>query len=86
MYLFGEGEDIKVFISSADWMTRNMRRRVEIACPITGAENIHQLERIFDAYLRDTAQSWTMTNEGTYVRNKENADPPLFDVQDSFYI
>jgi len=85
MYLFGQGENVKAFISSADWMTRNMRRRVEIACPIKGEENIRTLERIFDAYLQDTAQSWNMTAEGSYVRNKEKATPPLFDVQESFY-
>jgi len=85
IYLFGQGENVKAFISSADWMTRNMRRRVEIACPITGEENNHTLETIFDAYLRDTAQSWNMTADGAYVRNKEKAMPPLFDVQESFY-
>ncbi|MFD1613613.1 polyphosphate kinase 1 [Gelatiniphilus marinus] len=34
LYIFGEGSDCKVYISSADWMTRNIENRVEVSCPI----------------------------------------------------
>ena len=83
MYLFGKGKRLKAFISSADWMTRNMDRRVEIAAPITNPEHIQTLEVIFAAYRRDNCQSWHMANNGEYIRN-ENGRQPAFNAQESF--
>lgn len=47
LYIFGEDEDCKVYISSADWMTRNIDNRVEVSCPIYN-ENLKQ--EIIDTY------------------------------------
>ena len=83
MYLFGRGERLKAFISSADWMTRNMSRRVEIAAPVTDPEHIRNLEEIFSAYWKDTCQSWHMADNGEYIRNHSSGEPP-FNAQESF--
>ena len=62
-------------------MTRNLNRRVEIACPVQDARLHEQLKWILDSQLRDTAKASLMLQDGTYFR-KHSAVP--FDSQDYF--
>ena len=84
IYLFGEGEETKAFISSADWMTRNMSRRVEIACPVLHRPHIEMLSRIMETCLSDTEQSWELDSTGAY-RKRNDPEKPYCDAQDAFH-
>ena len=81
IYLFGRGESAEVYLSSADLMTRNLNRRVEIACPVRDGQLRDQLKWILDSQLRDTAKASLMLPDGSYCR-KHSAVP--FDSQDFF--
>ena len=68
IYLFGDGERTKAFISSADWMTRNTLRRVEVACPIEDEASRTRLERIFATMWEDNRTARVQQPDGSYLR------------------
>ncbi len=77
IYIFGEGEEARHYISSADWMTRNTLRRVEVATPILDADCKARLERIFDVIWRDNAQAREQQPDGNYRRRYPGVNAPL---------
>ena len=68
IYIFGLGERKRVYISSADFMTRNTTRRVEVAAPVQNPALRSHLERMFADQLRDTAKGRIQRPDGVYVR------------------
>ena len=67
IYLFGAGERRQLYIASADFMTRNTLRRVEVAAPVLDPDLQEQILAMFQTMLRDNRQSQEMTNTGDYV-------------------
>ena len=56
------------FIGSADWMSRNLSRRVEAATPVEDRASRERLWEILDICLQDRRQAWEMQSDGTYIR------------------
>jgi polyphosphate kinase len=75
VFYFGEDEVESLYLSSADWMSRNMLRRVELAWPVT---DVKQRQRLVDeclvAYLHDAVDAWELGPDGTYVHCKPRAN------------
>jgi polyphosphate kinase len=75
----------RVFISSADWMPRNLDRRVEALAPVE-TPTVHQqvLHQILVANIRDEAQSWTLDASGGYSRDPAWDHPGAFSAHEYF--
>jgi polyphosphate kinase len=67
MYFY-HGGDERMFISSADWMPRNLDRRVELLVPIDDFACRKKLMEILDSYFRDNQNAWMLQPDGTYQR------------------
>lgn len=76
IYLFGRGERTKAYIASADFMTRNTLRRVEVAAPIRDKRLRAQIEDMFQLLLSDNVQAREMQPDGSYVRRQPMGEPP----------
>lgn len=85
IYMFGDGEEASAYISSADWMTRNMSRRVEIACPVSNPQQIRLLSCIMDTCMADNKQSWELASDGIYYRREKEAGQASVNAQEAFY-
>jgi polyphosphate kinase len=67
IFCFGTGAEQKIYIASADLMTRNTTRRVEVACPILDPALKDRLSRMLEVLLRDNTQAWEQSANGRYV-------------------
>ena len=75
IYVFGRGDEEKMYISSADLMTRNTERRVEIACPIDNPAVRARLHNILYAMQHDTVKARVLQPDGTYCKKPAVQDP-----------
>jgi polyphosphate kinase len=71
VFLFGAPGEEQMFLSSADWMPRNLHRRVEVLFPVEGPALRKQLRReVIESALLDTAFAYDMKADGTYERRQ----------------
>ena len=84
LYTFANGSDDPkdhlYYISSADWMYRNLSSRVEAACPILDAHAKDRLAHLVDTLLNDRQNAWKMNPDGSYTHltpeNSSKQCPP----------
>ncbi|MDY4080407.1 MAG: polyphosphate kinase 1 [Candidatus Metalachnospira sp.] len=81
IYLFGKGENSQIFISSADIMTRNQTRRVEIACPIYDHEIKNFLSDYLEKLMEDNVKSRILMPDGNYVKKVIKESSQIVDSQ-----
>ena len=82
VFVFGTGQDAKVYIGSADMMTRNTEKRVEVACPIYDDGIKRRLIHDLRVMLSDNLKAREMTSDGTY--RKKPADGKQVNAQETF--
>jgi len=76
LFWFANGGEPEAFIGSADWMPRNLNRRVEAVAPVEGPQARSQVEQLLDLYLNDTA-AWHMDSEGQFHQRQQEEDGQL---------
>ena len=77
IYLFGRGEEQKIYISSADFMSRNTTRRVEVAAPILDPEIRRRIREMFRVMMHDNVKGRVQQNDGTYLKRTPGLTAPL---------
>ena len=83
IYRFGKGEAEKIYIASADFMTRNTIRRVEVAAPVLDQKLRERLDWMFETMMNDDEKGKRLTAKGIYV-DRELSDMKL-NSQEMFY-
>jgi polyphosphate kinase len=85
IFYFGNGGDAEVYIGSADWMDRNLSRRVEVVFPIEQPDLKHRLiEEILATSLNDNVKARELLPDGSYQRVKPQPGQPRVRSQDKF--
>jgi len=77
IFLFHGGGDERLFIASADWMPRNLDRRIELMIPVADPRGAARLKRILRTGLDDTAQAWRLRPDGRYERRRPSRGKAL---------
>lgn len=67
-YYFLNGGDEQLYLASADWMERNLDKRVETCFPLEGKKLITRVKKELEAYLADNTQAWVLQSDGRYQR------------------
>lgn len=68
IYCFGTGDEQKIYIASADLMTRNTERRIEVACPVIDSNIKDQINQILEVLWNDTVKARVLNHEGDYEK------------------
>ncbi|MFN9872630.1 MAG: polyphosphate kinase 1 [Cyanobacteriota bacterium] len=76
LFWFANGGEPEMLIGSADWMPRNLDRRVEAVAPVDDPVLRQQLETLIELYLSDTA-AWHMQNDGRFVQQQPEGEQQL---------
>ncbi|MGN0551746.1 MAG: polyphosphate kinase 1 [Oscillospiraceae bacterium] len=84
IYMFGRGKDMKLYISSADFMTRNTIRRVEVAAPIYDEHVRERIVSIFDTMLADNVKARIMLPDSSYKYKQPKSGEESVDSQSYF--
>ncbi len=75
IFEFRNGGDVEVFMGSADWMPRNLDRRVELVAPIVDPDHRERLSRILDTFFADNVKARELRADGTLVKRDGRKKP-----------
>ena len=75
IFWFANGGEEQLYLSSADWMPRNLNDRVELFFPVETEEHIHRIKALLDLYLRDNVGTLMKPSNGTYRRVRNKLEP-----------
>jgi polyphosphate kinase len=84
IYRFENGGEPEYFIGSADWMSRNLSRRMEAITPISDPRIRAELDEILEVYESDNCSAWDMQPDGSYVRRCPAEGEPCRGAQQVF--
>jgi polyphosphate kinase len=84
IFMFGNGGTEEFYASSADWMPRNLNRRVELMFPIEDPDHRERLREILGMYLRDNVKARVLRSDGNWERVVAAEGEESFNVQESF--
>jgi polyphosphate kinase len=82
-YFYNDGDE-GIYLSSADLMTRNLDRRIELLFPIENKDHKIRIKNILEAYLKDTVKARILKVDGNYCR-VDKRGKPVFNCQEYFY-
>jgi polyphosphate kinase len=85
LFHFHQGGDSKVYLASADWMTRNLDKRIELMIPVEEPSLKRRLVRVLEAFFQDNTQAYRLLPDGTSQRISRAKGQKTFRVQDQFY-
>lgn len=83
IFFFQNGTAPEIYLASADWMERNLDRRIELMFPILDKAIFHEVIDILDTYFKDTTNSHTLLSSGEWASNATENKP--FRAQESLY-
>ena len=75
IFWFANGGEEQLYLSSADWMPRNLNDRVELFFQVETEEHIHRIKALLDLYLRDNVGAHMMQSNGSYRRVRNKLEP-----------
>ena len=85
IYYFANGGSDEVYLASADWMPRNLERRVELMFPILQEKLRKNVIEILQAYLKDNSHSWVLNSDGVWKRSMPMPEDEVFRAQSYFH-
>ena len=84
VFCFGSGRETALYISSADLMTRNTQRRIEIACPILDSNLKNRVLDMLDTMVRDNTNGWELFSDGEYFQRRKPEEGNAINSQEFF--
>ena len=82
-YFHNDGQE-EIYLGSADWMPRNLDRRVEAVTPVEEPSLVNKLQEILETMLSDNRYAWELQSDGTYIQRHPQADESERSAQNIF--
>jgi polyphosphate kinase len=85
IYYFQNGGDEEFYCSSADWMPRNLDKRVELLFPVLSETGSKKLRDVFEFFFSDNVKSRVLQSDGTYQFKKRKKNEEIIRCQEAIY-